>query len=33
MVDNINKKADREFFIKRKATGTQRPVDRVILEA
>ena len=32
MVDNINKKADREFFIKKKGTGTLRPVDRVILE-
>jgi hypothetical protein len=30
MVDNINKKADKEFFIKRKATGTSRPVDRFI---
>ncbi len=28
-VDRINSKADREFFIKTKGTGTTRPVDRV----
>lgn len=25
----VNKKADREYFIKTKGTGTTRPVDRV----
>ena len=28
-VDRINSKADREFFIKTKGTGSTRPVDRV----
>jgi hypothetical protein len=28
-VDRVNKKADREYFIKTKGTGTIRPVDRI----
>lgn len=30
MVEHINKKADREYFIKRNGTGTLRPVDRYV---
>ena len=29
-IDRINKKADKEYFIKVAGTGTLRPVDRVV---